>query len=268
MARVGARHDRLLKDTHVAAGRVEARRDQIPDLAQQGFARGEPFDRAGAAADPQREFALLVDEQAVAGFVRPGPLRQDTLNPFGRRGGKDHRHEREAAQVEARVVRHEDVCAGMNGLRPARIVAVHRGVDFLLFVAGAVRVGIAVDEPHDVGAIGFAPLGVYVEPDCLPGPGGDPVAVAGDPERRHERSSQLQAVACVQRRISVERRVRRRWTNPESRTLRARRPCVSGRSRARRPRGSDSFLPSPRRAYRASRATGRYGILATARFRR
>ena len=268
MARVGARHDRLLEEPHVAAGRIEARRDQVPHLAQQGFARGEPFDRAGAAADPQREFALLVDEQAVAGFVRPGPLRQDTLNPFGRRSGKDQRHEREAAQVEARVVRHEDVRAGMNGLRPAGIVAVRRGVDFFLFVAGAVRVGIAVDEPNDVGAIGFAPLGVHVEPDRLSGSGGNPVAVAGDPERRHERSSQLQAVACVQRRVWVERRVKRQWTNPGCRTLRGVRPDVSGKSRARRLRGSDSFLPSLRRVHRAPRATGRYGIPATARFRR
>ena len=43
----------------------------------------------------------------------------------------------------------------MDGLMTSRIFAAHRGYNFFFLIAGTIRIGIAVDDPDDIGPVGF-----------------------------------------------------------------------------------------------------------------
>ena len=73
----------------------------------------------------------------------------------------------------------------MDGLMTARICPAHRGLDLFFLIAGTVRIGVAMDEPHDIGLVGCAAFGVHMELNSLSRLHGNTVAIAGDTQCRH-----------------------------------------------------------------------------------
>ena len=151
-AAVGGRHDRLLIEAHRAGLGVVGGGDEIPDFAQQRLAAGDLADR-GAVADAEREAAVVVDEEAVAGVVHP--LGQDALAALGRRGREDEGLDGEARHGHALVVRHDHVRAAVDLLVAPRAGTVERRADLFFLVARPVGIGVAVNEADELGLVVF-----------------------------------------------------------------------------------------------------------------
>src|SRR4051794_3368986 len=141
------------------------------------------LDRRPAVADPCREAALLVDLEQPAGERLLVPVPDQALPALARRRRPDHGGDREALELlQPRVERDPRPGAGADVLPPADmrhlVPARHR----LALEAGAIRVGVAMDEPDDLGLVGLVLEGGDHEPDRLARGDAEPVGVADELE--------------------------------------------------------------------------------------
>ena len=180
---------RFLVEGGDAAGRIIARRHEIPDAGNQLHLRRHRI-CGGAVADPELEAAGRVDaEREAAGAVdRPAP--EQDLAAGGRQGRVDVGVQRERSgrrQLALRIGDAEEV-ALLDVLLAGRPFAVDRRGDRPLDEAGPVGVLVAVDQPHELRPHAVRRVHARHHAQLVAGLHRKLVRVGGDADIGHRRS--------------------------------------------------------------------------------
>ncbi len=185
-SRIG--RERLLPDARLLSLGIETGADAIPFARQQRPPDGDR-DRLAPVAEQERDAAGLVDDQGPALFAGRQPMGDQALPALCRRGRPDHGGDGEALEpIEHGGAGHHDGRAGMHGLQPPAVVPAHRRLQDFGLEARSGRIGVAVDEPHDIGAIGRNAVAAHHEADRLARHGTEAIRIAKD---LHVRTSPL-----------------------------------------------------------------------------
>ncbi len=201
---IGGRHHRFLVERDLPGRGVVARGHQVPDLAQQRLATGDGRQLAAPATDHDGQAAGIVHEQAVAGLLRDVPLGDDALHALvmavavraGARGRReDERLQREALAIEAAIGGNHDVRTAVDFLRtPLHALVAGRG-NLRFLEAGPFRIGVAVDQAHELDVVALALLGIYMEFERVARTHRILVAVASDAKHVVPRPAGFGAIA-------------------------------------------------------------------------